>query len=188
MSTTTPFIEQLEGDLRRAHGRQASRRRRRGAALLAAVSAFVFVAAAGASGTIQGWFTIDNSGQGVNIVGSPPATIDCGPAVANGPCVLSTTATATSGIYRYGFSHTLGQDLPNTSTGSLQESDPGQAVFDKQGHQMVPPQGAALSYVCTTITTSQLTCSPLGQAGGTLPRGAAIYILAPSEYVEPTSG
>lgn len=177
MRAASPFLDQLGADLQNAYGRQTSRRHRRSVSFMVGLAALVFVATAGASGAIQGWFSIDQSGKGVSIAGRPPAVISCG---ARG-CVLPSSPTAsTRGYHRYVFSHTLGQDLP--SSGSLQETLPGQAVFDKNGNQLSPPKGAELAYICTTIQGGSLGCSVLRTAGSSLPRGAAIYILSPSEY------
>ena len=60
-------------------------------------------------------------------------------------------------------------------------------MFDKNGNQMVPPNGVALAYVCSTIQGGTIGCSVLSEAGPTLSRGAAIYVLQPSEYMEPGS-
>ena len=120
MNAESPFLDRLGLDLRQAYRRQASRRRRRIVVFVVVLSTFVFVAAAGASGAIQGWFSIDQSGKGVSISGTPPTVISC----SGSTCVLpSSSAAAGVGYLRYGFSHTLGQDLP--SQGSLQETAPG---------------------------------------------------------------
>jgi hypothetical protein len=176
MTATSPFLERLEHDLRKSYTRHSARRRRRRTILLIAAVGLVFAASASAASGILGWFTIDQNGH-VSITGTPPAQISCIPS----GCVLPTAETTGAGDrLLYEFSHQLGDDLPNT--GNISESLPGQGVFDHNGNELAPPTGAELAYVCTTIDGNQLGCSPLSTAGATLPRGAAIYILSPSEY------
>ncbi|MGH3008209.1 MAG: hypothetical protein ACRDLM_02200 [Gaiellaceae bacterium] len=176
MTATSPFFDRLEHDLRGAYAQHSARRRRRSLSLAIAAAALIFVASAGAANGMFGWFSIDQGGH-VSIVGSPPALISC----ATNGCVLPASAPTDGGGLLYEFSHRLGDDLP--TTGHIAESLPGQGVFDHNGNELVPPSGAELAYICTTIKGNQLGCSPLASAGATLPRAAAIYILSPSEYV-----
>lgn len=175
MTAADPFIDQLERELRAAYLRHVSRRsRRRLVAVVAMVVAVAAAATAAAAPGLLGWFTID---QGTVVsIPDPPQQIFCNPS----GCVLG-AGPPPAGRLSYLFSHTLGEDLPNS--GRIAESLPGQGVFDPAGRTIVPPAGAELAYVCTALTDGAIDCAPLASAGATLPRGAAIYVLAPSAYV-----
>jgi hypothetical protein len=177
METTSSFLDRLGGDLCAAYARHSARRRRRRIVLLVIVSALVLAAAATAVTGIVTGFGIDQ-GKHADIVGTPPRHIACGPS----GCVRVRGRAAPSGRWLYYFSHSLGYDLPSTRWGSLSESAPAQDVFDANGKTLSRPDGAELSYACTTIEGDRLDCIVLSRFGGTLPHGTAIYVLSASEY------
>jgi hypothetical protein len=176
MELDSSFLDRLETDLRRAYGRHRRSRRRRQTIVVAAAGALVVAATASAFTGVLGVFNIDQSKQ-ATIVGTPPQLIECNTA---GCIRMDAKQPDTDARRRYELSHRVGDDLP--TSGKLAETPPGQGVFDQNGNELSPPAGVELSYVCTTITAEQLECTPLSAAGGSLPRGAAIYVLSPSEY------
>jgi hypothetical protein len=175
MNTSPHFLDRLGGQLQVAYLHQASLRRRRRITLLVVVATLAIATGASAAAGVFDGFVIGQDTR-ANIVGSPPPRIRC----SGNSCASLSAGAPEEGGWIYDLSHLVGSGLP--TSGHLEESQPGQAVFDQQGKELMPPAGAELSYGCTTIRGPDLECVALSHFSGTLPRGTAVYVLARSEY------
>jgi hypothetical protein len=155
MSNSPTFIDRMGADLRQAYVRYSMRRRRR---RIAAMVAVVALGATGAAGAV---------------VGVPPEYITCG---ASG-CVPGRHAS--SGSWFYQLNHRVGDGMP--TWGNLREGLMAQGAFDGKGNTLNPPEGAVITYACTTMDANNLDCVPEDRVGE-LPWGTAIYVLSLTEY------
>jgi hypothetical protein len=173
MSNSPTFIDRMGADLRQAYLRYSMRRRRRKVAAMVAVVALGATGAAGAVVTgIFNSFTILPD-QHANIVGVPPEFITCGPS----GCVPGRQPA--SGGWLYQLNHRVGDGMP--TWGNLREGLMAQGAFDGKGNTLNPPEGAVITYACTTMDANNLDCVPEDRVGE-LPWGTAIYVLSLTEY------